>query len=159
MKKDNPFKYFRTNREIIRLAVLMHVRFSSQSDLAFEGRHCMHVSDWMWKALLTGALQVAKEPDDARNVPICSILGGGSLTDRNQRHHLVGARVCNKVVLSLQRSVVIGLTAAGRGSSDAWFGAAVQSINGIGGNVGSLSWWSNSSTADATASSTACRNS
>ena len=36
-------------------------RFSSQSGLAFEGRRCMHVSDWLWRALLPGALQVAQQ--------------------------------------------------------------------------------------------------
>jgi len=36
-------------------------RFSSQSGLAFEGRRCMHVSDWLWRAPLPGALQVAQQ--------------------------------------------------------------------------------------------------
>lgn len=36
-------------------------RFSSQSDLAFQGRRCLYVSDWLWRALLPGALHVAQQ--------------------------------------------------------------------------------------------------
>jgi hypothetical protein len=36
-------------------------RFSSQSVLVFEWHRCMRVSDWLWRALLPGALQFAQQ--------------------------------------------------------------------------------------------------
>ncbi len=48
-------------------------RFSSQSGLAFEGRRCMHVSDWQWRAPLSGALRVAQQTFSASSTDLVRI--------------------------------------------------------------------------------------
>ena len=48
-------------------------RFSSQSGLAFELRRCMHVSDWQWRAPLSGALQVAQQTFSASSTDLVRI--------------------------------------------------------------------------------------
>ncbi len=54
MTKDDPFKYFRTSREIIRLAVMMYVRFPlslrNVEDLLHErGIDVSHESVRFWR--------------------------------------------------------------------------------------------------------------